>query len=168
MTRPHLAVAGEALPPSAVTHILLDPPARKNPERSTSTAFGRGVSHPPRRRDWISRTPYRRHEPFAWRLTGAIWKVCSTGDRPPPRRWRDRTRAMARSTAARRRRTWDASPCPRGSRAQRLTIDTADPDAPVPVVWGRRVSAPHGRRIYLATDEGSTWLRVLAATTVMT
>jgi len=72
MTRTHLGVAGEALPPSAVTHILLDPPARKNPDRSTSTAFGRGVSHPPRRRDWISRTPYRRHEPFAWRLTRAI------------------------------------------------------------------------------------------------
>jgi photosystem II stability/assembly factor-like uncharacterized protein len=155
-------VQNTGMPETAATHILRDP-------RGTLyvTGFGRGVfkstdggGH------WaLKNAGIEGAQPFAWRLAGdtrgTLYLVVA-------RRSDDGTFGNTRDGAVYRSTDdaehWTRIPLPRGVNGPNgLAIDPQDPGRLYLAAWGR--STPQGAvdgGIYLSTDRGATWRRVLA------
>jgi len=160
-------VAGESLPPSAVTCILLDPTSPKESRTLYITAFGRGVyKSTDGGETWeVKNAGIEGDEPFAWWLTrdpeGVLYLVVA-------RRREDGVIGTPGDGALYRSRDgaghWERIALPEGVNGPNgLTIDRADPKRLHLSVWGR--PSPAGATdggIYLSADAGATWRRVLA------
>jgi photosystem II stability/assembly factor-like uncharacterized protein len=154
-------VQNTGMPPTAVTHILRDPGGTLY-----VTGFGRGVFKSTDGGDrWtLKNTGIDDPQPLAWRLSrdtkGTLYLVVA-------RRSDDGSfgnagdGALYRSTDGAER--WARMPLPRGINGPTgLAIDPVDPRRLYLAAWAR--STPQGAEdggVYLSTDAGATWRRVL-------
>ena len=163
-------VDGEGMPPTAATHILLDPASPDSARVLYVAGFGRGVfKSTDGGRHWTLRnTGIEGAQPFAWRMardgTGALYLVVarrsddgSFGASAP----NGGDGAMYRSTddAAH----WMRIALPKGINGPNgLAVDPADPRRLYLAAWARstREGAADGG-IFLSTDAGETWRNVL-------
>jgi len=155
-------VQNTGMPQTAATHILRDPSGTLY-----VTGFGRGVfKSPDGGEHWtLKNAGIEGTQPLAWRLArdtkGTLYLVIA-------RRSDDGTYgnaadgALYRSTDGAER--WTRLPLPQGVNGPNgLAIDPQDPARLYLAAWAR--STPQGAQdggIYLSTDAGTTWRRVLA------
>ncbi len=160
-------VASEALPPTAATHILIDPASPAASRTLYVTGYGRGVfKSADGGKTWALRNEgIAGAEPMAWRLArakdGVLYLVVA-------RRSEDGgygnegDGALYRSTDGATR--WERIALPEGVNGPNgIAIDAADPKRLYLAAWGR--SSPKGAvdgGIYLSADGGKTWRNVLA------
>jgi photosystem II stability/assembly factor-like uncharacterized protein len=157
--------ASESLPPSAATHILLDPQSPKSARALYMTAFGRGVfKSSDGGATWkLKNSGIEGAEPFAWRIMrdgrGSLYLIVA-------RRSEDASYgtphdgALYRSTDHAEH--WRRIPLPEGLNGPNgLAIDPKDPDRMYLAAWGRaagKVARDGG--IWISTDAGSHWRNV--------
>lgn len=161
-------VSSSGMPPSAATHILLDPRSPKDARTLYVAAFGRGVyKSVDGGKSWLLKNQgLPAHEPFAWRLaqdnTGTLYVVIA-------RRSEDGSfgnendGALYRSTDGAA--SWEKLPLPRGLNGPNgLAIDPQDPRRLYLAAWARKSPGPGvDGGIFLSTDGGRNWRNVLAA-----
>jgi photosystem II stability/assembly factor-like uncharacterized protein len=160
-------VASETLPPSAATHIILDP---KSPAQSRTlyvTAMGRGVlKSTDGGKTWaVKNNGIAGESPLAWRLArtqaGTLYAVIA-------RRSENGSYGNPGDGAIYRSRDgaehWDRITLPeRLNGPNGLAIDPADPDRLYLAAWGR--TTPDGAAdggIWLSTNGGGSWQNVLS------
>jgi photosystem II stability/assembly factor-like uncharacterized protein len=155
-------VQNTGMPQTAATHILRDPAGALY-----VTGFGRGVfKSTDGGEHWILKNVgIEEAQPFAWRLArdtnGTLYLVIA-------RRSDDGTFANAGDGALYRSvdgaERWTRLPLPAGVNGPNgLAIDPRNPARLYLAAWGR--STPEGAQdggVYVSTDAGSTWRRVLA------
>jgi photosystem II stability/assembly factor-like uncharacterized protein len=155
-------VQDRGMPPTAATHILRDPAGTLY-----VAGFGRGVfKSTDRGESWtLKNVGIEGAQPFAWRLArdtkGALYLVVA-------RRSDDGSFANAGDGALYRSADgaehWTRLTLPHGVNGPNgLAVDPQDPGRLYLAVWGR--SMPGGAEdggVYLSTDAGATWRRVLA------
>jgi photosystem II stability/assembly factor-like uncharacterized protein len=160
-------VADESLPPSAATHIVLDPHSPVDARVLYVTAFGRGVfKSVDGGKTWaLKNKGIIGEEPMAWRLErasdGTLYLVVA-------RRTEDGSMGDAGDGALYRSRdgaeTWERVRLPEGVNGPNgLAADPADPRRLYLAAWGR--NTPEGAMdggIFLSTDAGASWRHVLA------
>jgi photosystem II stability/assembly factor-like uncharacterized protein len=159
--------AGEGLPQTAATHILIDPGSPTTARVLYVTGFGRGVfKSADGGKTWsLKNKGIEGKEPFAWRLArdrnGVLYLVVA-------RRSEDGSYGNDRDGALYRSRdgaeTWEKLKLPEGLNGPNgLTADPEDPNRLYLACWGRRTpkSAVQGG-IFLSTDAGATWRNVLS------
>lgn len=155
------------IPPTAPTHILLDPKSPASARVLYVAAFGKGVYKSTDGGDhWVLKNNgIAGGEPYAWRLAmdsrGVLYLVVA-------RRSDDGSFDNAGDGALYRSddgaEHWTRIPLPRGVNGPNgLAIDAKDPRRLYLAAWGR--SVPEGSKeggIFLSADEGRTWRNVLA------
>jgi photosystem II stability/assembly factor-like uncharacterized protein len=157
--------ASESLPPSAATHILLDPQSPKEARVLYMTAFGRGVfKSSDGGATWsLKNDGIEGAGPFAWRIIrdkrGSLYLIVA-------RRSEDASYgtpndgALYRSTD--RAGHWQRIALPRGLNGPNgLAVDPIDPDRIYLAAWGRaagRIARDGG--IWISTDAGRRWRNV--------
>ncbi len=160
------SVAGAGLPPTAATHILLDPASPTSARVLYVAGFGRGVfKSSDGGRSWaLKNEGIEGSEPFAWRLArdreGALYLVVA-------RRSEDgsignaRDGALYRSTDGAEH--WTKLVLPGGVNGPNgLAIDPRDPRRLYLAAWRRAVrEGPGGGGVFLSTDRGASWQNVL-------
>ena len=160
-------VASDTLPPTAATHIVLDPKSPKDSRTLYVTGFGRGVfKSTDGGQTWaLKNNGIAGKEPFAWRITrvadGTLYLVVarrsdngSFGDDGDGAVYRSRDGAE----------NWERLPLPKEVNGPNgLAVDPQDPSRLYLAAWGRdmREAAVDGG-IYLSTDSGATWKNVLS------
>ena len=154
------------LPPTALTHVLLDAKSPAASRTLYATGFGRGVfkSEDGGKHWTLKNNGIAGAEPFAWRLAGdprgALYVVVA-------RRSNDGSIGTAGDGALYRTTDgaehWSAVKLPEGVNGPHgLAIDPKDPKRLYLAAWGRRPQeATAGGGIYLSTDAGATWRRML-------
>src|SRR5471032_2971426 len=156
----------EGMPPTAATHILLDPASPENARVLYVAGFGRGVfkstdggQHWALKNSGIEGGP-----PFAWRLArdikGMLYVVVARRS-DDGSFGNDGDGAVYRSTDGAGH--WTRLPLPKGVNGPNgLAVDPADPRRLYLAAWGRstREGAVDGG-IFLSTDAGGTWRNVL-------
>ena len=154
--------ASESLPPSAATHILLDPKSRV----LYMTAFARGVyKSTDLGANWeLKNNGIEGGEPFAWRITrdSRGWLYLVVARRSEDAKYgTPNDGALYRSTDGAEH--WQRIPLPEGLNGSNgLAIDPKDPDRMYLAAWGRAAgkSARDGG-VFLSTDAGRNWRSVL-------
>jgi photosystem II stability/assembly factor-like uncharacterized protein len=160
-------ISTSGMPPTAVTHILLDPKSSPQSRVLYAAAFGRGVyKSTDGGRTWLLKnTGFSGAEPLAWRLsrdsTGTLYLVVvrrsedgSIGN--------ENDGGVYRSTDGAEH--WTRLTLPRGVNGPTgLSADPRDPRRLYLAAWARNVP-PHGQDggIYLSLDSGKTWRNVLS------
>ena len=160
-------ISNSGIPPTAVTHILLDPKSSPQSRILYAAAFGRGVyKSTDGGRSWLlENTGIAGAEPLAWRLSmdsaGTLYLVVarrsvdgSIGN--------ENDGAVYRSTDGAEH--WTRLILPEGvSGPTGLSVDPHDPRRLFLAAWARNVP-PHGQGggIYLSLDSGRTWRGVLS------
>jgi photosystem II stability/assembly factor-like uncharacterized protein len=158
--------AGTGMPESAATHILLDANSSAKARTLYVSAFGRGVyKSPDGGATWtLNNDGIAGDEPFAWRLSqdhdGGIYLVVA-------RRSEDGSIGGAGDGALYFSKDgaahWTSVKLPEGVNGPNgLAVDPRAPKRLYLAAWRRRVPGPDGGGgIYLSTDAGATWRRVL-------
>jgi hypothetical protein len=159
--------SNQGMPPTAATHILLDPTSPPDARVLYVTGFGRGVfKSVDGGKTWalkIQGLPVP--EPFAWRLArckdGVLYLVVarrsedgSYGNRQDGALYRSRDGAEH----------WEKVPLPEGVNGPNgISIDPDDVDRLYLAAWGRRLpTAAVDGGIYVSTDGGATWQNKLS------
>lgn len=154
------------IPQTAATHILLDRRSPKDARVLYVTGFGRGVyKSTDGGATWaLKNSGLPSHEPFAWRLAqsgdGTLYLVLS-------RRSDDGSIGNDLDGALYRSRngaeSWEKVPLPEGVNGPSgVQVDPADANRLYLTAWGRnRKDGDSGGGIFLSTDAGATWKRVL-------
>jgi photosystem II stability/assembly factor-like uncharacterized protein len=159
--------ASESLPPSAATHILLDPQSPKDARVLYMSAFGRGVfKSSDGGATWNPKSDgIEGAEPFAWRIIrdkrGWLYLIVA-------RRSEDGSYGTVNDGALYRSTDhaghWERIPLPKGLNGPNgLAIDPMDPDRIYLAAWGRaagRLARDGG--IWISTDAGRRWRNVHA------
>jgi photosystem II stability/assembly factor-like uncharacterized protein len=159
--------AGEGLPQTAATHILLDPSSPAEARVLYVTGFGKGVfKSTDGGKTWTAKNRgIEGNDPFAWRLArdrnGALYLVVA-------RRSEDGSFGNDRDGAVYRSRdgaeTWEKLKLPEGVNGPNgLAVDPTDQNRLYLACWGRLAAkrAVQGG-IFLSTDAGETWRNVLS------
>lgn len=160
-------VPSESLPPTAATHILLDPTSPKDARVLYVAGFGRGVfkSNDGGKTWALKNQGIEGGEPFAWRLArdsdGALYVVVA-------RRSDDGSYgnsadgALYRSTDGAGH--WQKVRLPDGLNGPNgIAIDPKDTSRLYLAAWRRNTPEPAAQGgIFLSTDRGSTWRNVLS------
>ncbi|MEK7750633.1 MAG: hypothetical protein AAB654_01865 [Acidobacteriota bacterium] len=156
------------LPPTAATHILLDPRSTADARVLYVAGFGRGVfKSTDGGENWsLKNSGLPAKEPFAWRLTldrdGVLYLVIarrsddgSIGN--------ENDGALYRSTDGAE--SWQKLTLPEGVNGPNgLAIDPEDPQRLYLASWGRRTPRQAlGGGIFLSTDGGASWRHVHSA-----
>jgi hypothetical protein len=159
--------SNQGMPPTAATHILLDPGSPVDARVLYVTGLGKGVfKSVDGGRTWaLSNQGLPGTEPFAWRLArdknGTLYVILarrsedgSFGNEQDGALFRSRDRAGH----------WEGIPLPKGVNGPNgLAIDAEDPNRLYLAAWGR--SAPEGAvdgGIFISTDGGNSWRNVLS------
>lgn len=160
-------VAGENLPPSSVTHILLDPKSPAQARVLYITGFGKGVfKSSDGGTTWAMKNEgIATKDPFAWRLArdskGVLYLVVarhtdngSFGG--------DGDGALYRSTDGADH--WERLPLPKGVNGPNgVAVDPADPARVYLAAWGRPTEqGTVDGGIFLSSDGGRNWRNVLS------
>jgi len=160
-------VASDSLPPTAATHILLDPASSPQARTLYITGFGRGVfKSTDGGKTWaLKNRGIEGKEPLAWRLArdpqGVLYLVVA-------RRSEDGSYGNADDGALYQSfdgaETWTRLPLPQGVNGPNgIAIDPQDPMRLYLAVWRRAIpDEDGGGGIYLSTDSGKSWHRVLS------
>jgi photosystem II stability/assembly factor-like uncharacterized protein len=166
-------VSGQGMPPTAATHILLDPASPQGARVLYAAGFGRGVfKSTDGGEHWELRNAgIEGAQPFAWRLArdgqGALYLVVARrsddgsfgGTLPNPI---GGDGALYRSTDGAAH--WTRIELPKGVNGPNgIAVDAADPRRLYLAAWARstREGAVDGG-IFLSTDAGATWRNVLS------
>jgi photosystem II stability/assembly factor-like uncharacterized protein len=159
--------SNHGMPESAITHILLDPRSSREARILYAAAFGRGVfKSVDGGRNWILlRQGMSGDEPFIWRLAldsaGTLYAVAVRRS-DPHRRNPAVEGALYRSDDGGE--SWRPVPLPAPVTGPTgLAIDPKDPGRLYLAVWGRSHpdDGPAAGGIYLSTNQGTHWKRVL-------
>lgn len=160
-------ISNSGIPPTAVTHILLDPKSSPQSRVLYVAAFGRGVyKSADGGKTWLLKnTGIGGTEPLGWRLSmdssGTLYVVIvRRGDDGSIGNENDG--AVYRSTDGAEH--WARLTLPQAANGPTgLSIDPRDPHRLYLAAWARNVP-PHGQGggIYLSTDSGKTWRNVLS------
>jgi len=168
-------VAGQGMPPTAATHILLDPASQEGARVLYAAGFGRGVfKSTDGGLHWMLRNAgIEGAQPFAWRLTpdgkGALYLVVarrsddgSMGGSSPGSSSNAGDGALYRSTDAAEH--WTRIELPNGVNGPNgLAVDPADPRRLYLAAWARSTrEGAVGGGIFLSRDGGATWRLVLS------
>jgi len=159
--------SNQGMPPTAATHILLDPASPVNARVLYATGFGKGVfKSMDGGKSWAPRNQgLPDAEPFAWRLArdknGVLYLVVA-------RRSEDGSFGNAQDGALYGSRDgaehWEKLALPRGVNGPNgLAIDPQDPNRLYLAAWGR--NEPEGAvdgGIFLSADGGDSWRNVLS------
>ncbi len=158
--------ACEGLPPTAATHIILDPRSPASARTLYVAGFGRGVyKSADGGRTWaLKNSGIAGKEPFAWRLArdskGNLYLIVA-------RRSEDGSigneldGALYRSSDGAE--TWSRISLPEGVNGPNgQAIDPENPQRIYLAAWGRRIPARQsGGGIFLSEDGGATWRPIL-------
>jgi photosystem II stability/assembly factor-like uncharacterized protein len=159
--------SNQGMPPTAATHILLDPTSPADARVLYVTGFGRGVfKSVDGGKTWaLKNQGLPAPEPFAWRLArdknGVLYVVIA-------RRSEDGSVGSPRDGALYRSRDgaehWEKIPLPEGVNGPNgISIDPDDAGRLYLAAWGRNL--PTGAvdgGIYVSTDGGATWQNKLS------
>ena len=160
-------VSSTGLPPSAVTHILLDPTSPPHARTLYATAFGRGVyKSSDDGKTWsLKNNGIEGAEPLAWRLardgTGTLYVVIA-------RRSDDGSIGNAGDGAVYKSSDgaehWTRLTLPSGVNGPNgLAIDTNNPKHLLLAAWGRSTPAlAQDGGIYVSLDGGKSWRNALS------
>ncbi|RPJ83835.1 MAG: hypothetical protein EHM18_13040, partial [Acidobacteria bacterium] len=160
-------VSNSGMPPTAATHILLDPTSPVDARVLYVAGFGTGVhKSTDGGKTWqLKNQGIPGAEPFAWRIVrdpaGVLYLIVARRSEDA-RFGTERDGALYRSADGAE--TWERIKLPRGLNGPNgLAIDPQDPKRLYLAAWSR----PEGDRavdggIYLSTDSGQTWSNVLA------
>jgi photosystem II stability/assembly factor-like uncharacterized protein len=159
--------SNQGMPPTAATHILLDPASPVDARVLYVAGLGKGIfKSVDGGRTWaLHNQGLPGPEPFAWRLArdknGTLYVILA-------RRSEDGSFGNARDGALFRSRDgakhWDAIDLPQGVNGPNgLAIDTEDPNRLYLAAWGRKTAqgAVNGG-IFLSVDGGHDWRNVLS------
>jgi photosystem II stability/assembly factor-like uncharacterized protein len=157
----------EGMPPTAATHILMDPASPASARVLYVAGYGRGVfKSGDGGEHWtLKNNGLPAKEPFAWRLArdreGTLYLVIA-------RRSEDGSIGNENDGALYRSRdgaeSWEKVALPEGVNGPNgLGIDPEDPKRLYLACWGRRLSGRSTGGIFLSTDAGASWRQVHAA-----
>jgi hypothetical protein len=158
----------EGMPPTAATHILLDPRSPASARVLYVAGYGRGVfKSADGGATWSMKNQgLPEKEPFAWRLamdrTGVLYLVIARRSEDGSI-GNDNDGALYRSSNGAE--TWEKMKLPEGVNGPNgLAIDPKDPRRLYLASWGRN-TAPQatGGGIFLSTDGGASWRHVHSA-----
>ena len=159
--------AGENLPPTAATHILLDPGSPKNARVLYLAGFGRGVfKSADGGKTWaLKNRGIEGKTPFAWRLArdraGVLYLVVARASEDGSY-GNDADGALYRSKDGAE--TWEKLKLPEGVNGPNgLAVDPRDPKRLYLACWGRMGSkgAVDGG-IFQSKDGGASWTSILS------
>lgn len=164
----HWTPSGTGMPPTAVTHILLDAHSPEGTRTLYATGFGRGVyKSTDNGTTWtLENNGIEEKEPLAWRLTlgskGELYLVVarrSEGFAPTG----DGDGALYRSFD--RAGHWQRMTLPKGVNGPTaLEIDPANDERLYLTAWGRQgTDADTGGGVYVSNDRGLTWTTLFTA-----
>ncbi len=157
--------SSQGMPPTAVTHILLDPESPSSARELYATGFARGVFKSTDGGDhWeLKNGGIREEEPLAWRLVrdanGILYLVVAR--RSDDGSIGDGDGALYRSADGADH--WTRVGLPEGVNGPHgLAIDSKDPQRLYLAAWGRRPQElTIGGGIFLSTNGGTAWRQVL-------
>src|SRR5215469_2898765 len=160
-------VSGRGLPPSAVTHILLDPASPASARVLYVTAFGRGVyKSSDGGKTWsLKNNGIGGNEPFAWRLArdrqGTLYVILARRSDDGSIGSQD-DGALYKSTDGAEH--WTRVNLPAGVNGPNgLAIDAQDSEHLLLAAWGRStLPQSQGGGIFVSFDGGKSWRNVLA------
>ncbi|HMH12953.1 MAG TPA: hypothetical protein VK578_07575 [Edaphobacter sp.] len=158
----HWHPSGTGMPPTSVTHILLDPDSPVGNRTLYATAFGRGVfKSTDNGKTWILKnTGIAGAEPFAWRITpgkdGSLYLVVSRRDEKSER---SEAGAGALYRSVDKAEHWQRIDLPQGVTGPTgLQIDPRDQQRLYLTAWGQEgdVVDTNGG-VYVSDNGGKTW-----------
>jgi photosystem II stability/assembly factor-like uncharacterized protein len=160
-------VSNSGMPPTAATHILLDPTSPVDARVLYVAGFGTGVyKSTDGGKTWqLKNQGIQGTEPFAWRIVrdkaGMLYLIVARRSEDG-RYGTEQDGALYRSVNGAE--TWERIALPEGVNGPNgLALDPQDPKRLYLAVWSR----PEGNRavdggVYLSTDAGKTWSNVLS------
>jgi photosystem II stability/assembly factor-like uncharacterized protein len=155
------------MPPTACTHVILDPKSPKDARVLYVTGFGTGVwKSADGGKSWsLKNKGIDVQSPKAWRLTmgpgGALYSIIARGSEEGEIGNADDGRLYRSTDGAE---SWSEVKLPQGTNGPNgLAIDPSDPKRMYLAAWGRMVAGgAAGGGIFLTTDAGKTWKNILA------
>jgi photosystem II stability/assembly factor-like uncharacterized protein len=158
----HWQPSGTGMPPTSVTHILLDPNSAAGKRTLYATAFGRGVfKSTDNGKTWtLKNTGIAGAEPFAWRVTqgkdSALYLVVARRSEKDDRSEAD-VGALYRSVD--KAEHWQRIDLPQGVTGPTgLQIDPRDQERLYLTAWGQEGDAVDSNGgVYVSDNRGKTW-----------
>jgi photosystem II stability/assembly factor-like uncharacterized protein len=164
----HWQPSGAGMPPTAVTHILMDPQSPVGRRTLYATAFGRGVyKSTDNGQTWLLKNEgITGQEPFAWRLTQAkdstlylvVARRSEKQDVSP-----ERAGALYRSTDGAEH--WQQLNLPPGVNGPTgVTLDPRNQQRMYLTAWGKEgATVDSGGGVYVSEDGGANWKTLFTA-----